>query len=193
MQTHDPETLERPPLGERTSPRRWIVMVLGAVVVGAVAFGLGAIVGSGGSDDLAEPVAAPEVVDEWGGAFVAGDPQALAALYGEGATFNCRAFDFTIGSEEIADVVLGDETDFTAFKPTTVLAGDEIIAVEYLVSAESPSGKSVSTPLIAVFDVDENGLIKRSTIDYDRREMFPDQFADASEQGLTALGCRVGS
>lgn len=44
---------------------------------------------------------------------------------------------------------------FTEFRPTTVLVGDEIIAVEYRVSAESPSGKSVSTPMIAVFDVDE--------------------------------------
>lgn len=115
----------------------------------------------------------------------------LAAVYAEGGAFNCRAFDFTIDREMIADVVMDDETDFTEFQPTTVLVGDEIIAVEYLVIAESPSGQSVSTPLIAVFDVDESGLITQSMVDYDRRKMFPDQFP-ASEQGLAPLGCPMG-
>ncbi len=80
-------------------------------------------------------------------------------------------------------------TNAIEFKPTTVLVGDEIIAAEYMVSAQSPSGKGVSTPLIAVFDIDASGMIVRSTIDYDRQEMFP----EASEQGLTPLGCRVGA
>ena len=162
------------------------------MIVGIVAaFGVGALLGSVWLDDEPQSVEVPAIVNQWGDAFVAGSPEALAALYAEGGAFNCRAFDFTITDEEIADVVLGDETDFTEFKPTTVLVGDEIIAVEYLVRAESPSGRKVSTPLIAIFDVDDSGLINRSTIDYDREEMFPDQFSGASEEGFTALGCRA--
>lgn len=189
MQTNDRATLEPPGLKERSGSRWWIA-VLGALLLGAV-FGLGVVVGSGGDDDEADGVSPPEVVTAWGGAFVSGDSEALAALYAEGGAFNCRAFDFTIDREMIADVVLNDETNFTEFQPTTVLVGDEIIAVEYLVSAESPSGESVSTPMIAVFDVDESGLITKSMIDYNRREMFPDLFP-SSEQGLAPLGCPMG-
>lgn len=174
---------------DRGGRRYWIVAAVIAAV--AAAFGVGALLGSVWLDDEPESVEAPAIVNQWGDAFVAGSPEALAALYAEGAAFNCRAFDFTISDEKIVDVVLSDETDFTEFKPTTVLVGDEIIAVEYLVHAESPSGKEISTPLIAILDVDDSGLISRSTIDYDRGEMFPDQFPGASEEGFTAFGCRA--
>ena len=133
------------------------------------------LLSSCGSDDEPAAVETPVIVDEWGAAFVAEDAIALAALYGEGATFNCRAWDFTIGEGEIPDVVMGDGTDFTEFAPTTVIVGDEIIVAEYMVTAVSPSGQSISTPLLAVFDVGPDGLLAGSTIDYDRAAMFPDE------------------
>ena len=37
-------------------------------------------------------------------------------------------------------------------EPTTLLVGDEIIAVEFTVSATSPSDEAISTPLPAVFE-----------------------------------------
>mgnify|MGYP001813929962 FL=1 len=152
--------------------RLWLAIV--AVVVGlAAAFGLGTWVGSGATEDDTKSVEVPALVNEWGAAFVNEDPDALAALYNQGTTFNCRAWDFTIDRDEIVDVVMHDETDFTAFEPTTVLIGDEIITVEYAVTAISPSGQSVSTPLLAVLDVAPNGLLAGSTIDYDRAAMFP--------------------
>lgn len=185
MQTQDAPVREREPAAKPVGLTPWIAAVA-VVVLGALVFGVWALVDSDGADEL-ESVEAPEIVTQWGEAFVAGDPEGLAALYAEGGAFNCRAFDFTIGREEIPDVVMGDETDFTEFKPTTVLVGDEIIAVEYMVSAVSPvSGERISTPLLAVFDVDADGLIRQSTIDYDPEEMFPDMFSDASEQGLAS-------
>ncbi len=192
MRMHDQEASEQARPAHVASWMPWIALV-GAVAAGALGFWLGTLVASDGAGDETESTEAPGFVDQWGAAFVAGDPDALAGLYADGAAFSCRAFDFTINSEEIADVFMGDGTDFTEFKPTAVLVGDEIITVEYIVSATSPSGEGNSTPLIAVFDVEENGLIARSTIDYDRREMFPDQFPQASEQSLTALGCGGGA
>ena len=151
--------------------RRWL-----AAVIGVVALGVGLLLGTflGGGDDPAA-VETADIVDDWGDAFVAEDPEALAALYADGATFNCRAWDFTIDAEEIPDIVMGDGTDFTEFEPTSVLVGDEIVVAEYMVAAVSPSGRSVSTPLIAVFDVASDGLLAGSTIDYDRAAMFPDE------------------
>ena len=155
--------------------RRWlrVAAVFAAVLV---AFVLGALVGSGDSDGEPAAMETPDIVEDWGAAFVAEDRQALAGLYGEGATFNCRAWNFTIGGEEIADVVMHDDTDFIAFEPTTVLVGDEIVVAEYMVTAVSPSGRDVSTPLIAVFDITTDGSLAGSTIDYDRAAMFPDGF-----------------
>jgi hypothetical protein len=159
---------------EGSSWSRWLVVV--AVVAGlAAAFGLGAWVGSRTTENTPESAEVPGMVNDWGAAFVNGDSEALAALYNDGATFNCRAWDFTIDRDEITDVVRLDETDFTAFEPTTVLVGDEIITVEYAVTAISPSGQAIATPLLAVFDVAPNGLLTGSTIDYDRAAMFPDQ------------------
>jgi hypothetical protein len=159
---------------ERPRWRRWPAVV--AVIVGlAAAFGLGAWVGSSATETDTESVEVPAIVNDWGAAFVHEDRDALAALYNDGATFNCRAWDFTIDRDEIVDVVMHGETDFTAFEPTTVLVGDEIITVEYAVTAISPSGQSIATPLLAVFDVAPNGLLSASTIDYDRVAMFPDQ------------------
>lgn len=191
MQTQNPETTEEPQPDEESNQRSWI-LVAAAVGLALVAFGLGAVVGASGTDEL-KAEETPEVVNKWGEAFVAEDPEALAELYADGAAFNCRAFDFTITRDQIADVVMSDETDFTEFKPTTVLVGDEIIAVEYMVKAKSPLGGDVSTPLIAVFDVDESGLIARSTIDYDQREMFPDMFSGAAEESVAALGCHLNT
>jgi hypothetical protein len=188
VETSSPEAVEHAPREKRRSWRP-LIAVVAAVVLGALAFGLGVTVGSDGADDEVDSVEAPDVVNRWGEAFVAGDPGELAALYSEGATFNCRAFDFTIGKEKIADVVMGDESAFSEVKPTTVLVGDEIVAVEYMVRRQSPSGEDISTPLIAVFDIDDDGLIVGSTIDYDRREMFPEDFNGASEQGLSPFGC----
>lgn len=60
----------------------------------------------------------------------AADPEAPAALYADGAAFNCRAFDYTVDSGQIASVFPGRNlADFTEFKPGTVLVGDEIISV----------------------------------------------------------------
>ncbi len=151
--------------------RWWLV-----VVVGVVALAGGVLIGiliDGG--DEPSTVGTADIVDEWGAAFVAEDAEALAALYSEGGTFNCRAWDFTIDAEEIPDVVMGDGTDFLEFEPTTVLVGDEIVVAEYMVTAVSPSGEPISTPLIAVFDVASDGLLTGSTIDYDRTAMFPDE------------------
>jgi hypothetical protein len=144
-----------------------------AIAVLAAAFGTGALVGTSQAGDEPASVNAPDIVRQWGQAFVAEDREALAALYAEPATFSCRAFDFTIDSREIVDVVMHDATDFTQFEPTSVIVGDEMIVAEYDVVAISPSGKDVSTPLIAVFDVAPNGLLAASTIDYDRAAMFP--------------------
>ena len=159
------------------SPRRSAVgpglLVLAVVVALAAGFGVGVLVGSSEAEDETETIDVPDIVQQWGAAFVAEDREALAALYVDDATFNCRAFDFTIGHDEITDVVMHDATDFIEFEPTTVLAGDEIIVVEYDVVAVSPSGRDVSTPLIAVFDITPNGLLAASTIDYDRAELFP--------------------
>ena len=150
--------------------RLWLVAVIGvvALVAGLV---LGVFLGR---NDEPAAVESADIVDDWGAAFVNEDPEALAALYADGATFNCRAWDFTIDAEEIPDVVMGDGTDFTKFEPTTVLVGDEIVVAEYKVAAVSPSGRPVSTPLIAVFDIESDGLLAGSTIDYDRAAMFPD-------------------
>jgi ketosteroid isomerase-like protein len=158
--------------------RTWL-LVVAVVAALAVAFGVGLLVGSGGNGDDSETTAdaettdVPDIVEQWGDAFVAEDRDALAALYTTDATFNCRAFDFTIGSDEITDVVMHDGTDFVEFEPTSVLVGDEVVVVEYDVVAVSPSGRDVSTPLIAVFDVTPDGLLAASTIDYDRAELFP--------------------
>jgi hypothetical protein len=158
------------PTEQNYGVRWWLIAVLGvAALAGGVLIGF--VIG--GDDEPAADESA-DIVDEWGAAFVAEDPQALAALYADGATFNCRAWDFTIDAEEIPDVVMGDGTDFTEFEPTTVLVGDEIIVAEYMVAAVSPSGQQISTPLLAVFDVAPNGLLAGSTIDYDRAAMFPD-------------------
>lgn len=59
--------------------------------------------------------------------------------------------------------------------------------------ATSPSGEGVSTPLLAVFEVDESGLITRSMIDYNPEELFPDLFPDVSEEGFTLLGRHIGT
>jgi len=150
--------------------RGWLVAVIGVVaLMGGLLLGIFL-----GGDEEPASVETADIVDDWGAAFVAEDPEALAALYSDGATFNCRAWDFTIDAEEIPDVVMGDGTDFTEFEPTTVLVGDEIVVVEYVVAAVSPSGRPVSTPLIAVFDIASDGLLAGSTMDYDRAVMFPD-------------------
>lgn len=156
----------------RRMMRPWLLAVA-LVVVLAAAVGVGVLVGSNASDDDTEVIEVPDIAERWGAAFVAEDRDALAALYAEDATFNCRAFDFSIDRDEITDVVMHDATDFIEFEPTTVLAGDEIIVVEYDVVAVSPSGQDVSTPMVAVFDVAPNGLLAASTIDYDRAALFP--------------------
>lgn len=167
-------TEERTRLESPAEPRHgvgWSLIALIGVValIGGVLIGL--VIGG---DDEPAAVETADIVDEWGAAFVAEDSQALAELYADGATFNCRAWDFTIDAAEIPDVVMGDGTDFTEFEPTTVLVADEIIVAEYMVAAVSPSGQQISTPLLAVFDVAPNGLLAGSTIDYDRAAMFPD-------------------
>ena len=176
MKTQEAPANEVRPQGPEANRRRvrpWLILTV--VAAATAAFGLGVLVGSGDSDGEPTTVETPAIVDDWGAAFVAEDPQALAALYADGATFNCRAWDFTIGGEEISDVVMGDGTDFTEFEAMTVLAGEEIIVAEYMVTAVSPAGQSISTPLIAVFDVTADGLLAGSTIDYDRAAMFPDE------------------
>lgn len=172
-------TRERPspevPVERPDSVRWWVVALIGSAAL-ACGVLIGALVGGddGPGDEGPGTAETPPVVDEWGAAFVDEDPEALAALYADDATFNCRAWDFTIDAEEIPDVVMGDGTDFLEFEPTTVLVGDEVIVAEYAVTAVSPSGQSVSTPLLAVFDVAPGGLLAGSTIDYDRAAMFPD-------------------
>jgi hypothetical protein len=161
---------------KQESPRRdtvrpWLLVAAGIAALTAL-FGVGVLVGSSQVENGS--VEAPAIVNQWGEAFVAEDREALAALYAEEATFNCRAWNLSIDSGEIAGVVMHDTTDFLVLDPTTVLVGEEMIVVEYDVVAISPSGKDVATPLIAVFDVAPNGLLAASTIDYDRTAMFPD-------------------
>jgi hypothetical protein len=170
MTITEERTRREAPVEQRHGVRWWLIALTGVgALVGGVLIGL--LIGG---DDEPAAGGTADIVDEWGAAFVAEDSQALAALYADGATFNCRAWDFTIDAEEIPDVVMGDGTDFTEFEPTTVLVGDEIVVAEYMVAAVSPSGHQVSTPLLAVFDVEPNGLLAGSTIDYDRAAMFPD-------------------
>ena len=120
--------------------RPWLVAVIGVVALVAGLL-LGIFLGR---NDEPAALESADIVDDWGAAFVNEDPEALAALYADGATFNCRAWDFTIDAEEIPDVVMGDGTDFTEFEPTTVLVGDEIVVAEYKVAAVSPSGRGPS-------------------------------------------------
>jgi len=149
MQTQTPQEPQHVQSAAAATKPPWFT-IAAAAILAVLAFVVGVVVGSADiGDDVRD---APAVVGQWSEAFVSGDPEALTALHAESGTFNCRAFDFTIGRNEIVDVVMQDETDFTEFKPTTVLVGDEIIAVEYQVSATSPSGKEVTTPLLAVFD-----------------------------------------
>ena len=157
----------------------WTWLIVAAVLALVVGSAIGWWLGSDGE----ESVETPDVVERWAEAWVSGDYEGLDALYAQDAVFVTPTDQWSRGVIRAAALETMANTDFSALEREATIVGDDVIVVEYTVrgthdytvrGTDVRPGVPVETQLVAVFEVDADGLLARSTVYFDESEMFPD-------------------
>ncbi|MDH3680444.1 MAG: nuclear transport factor 2 family protein [Acidimicrobiia bacterium] len=140
------------------------------VAAGAVGWVLGS------SDDTTDT---PAIVERWQEAWLSGDPDAVAALYAEDATWQDPTEVGVIrgrgGIQSNAEFTFAWLT-FSDFEDETVVVGEGVIVVESIWSGDSRSLTRAemtpfSTKAVTILEVDDD-LITGSAIYFDPDELF---------------------
>ena len=159
----------RPRTGEPTQRRTWFTYVVLAGLLAVVAGAVGWWFGS--SDD--GNTKAPQIVEEWTNAFVAGDAEAVGALYTGDAVLEEPGVPAVVSGRSAIQAfhALGMQVaDWTEKRYDNIIVSDDVIVMEG--ENRGMSGTTpFSTQVITVLEL-EDGLISRAIIYYDPAELF---------------------
>ena len=156
-----------------TRDRNWLVYVLVAALLAAAGGVVGWWIGSSGN----ESIETPAIVDQWNDAFVAGDDEAVGALFQEDAFFE-GPFGPLTGRTAIQARMAESMTfaDWTEIEAGIVIVLDDVVVVEADNSGMSRTLNRTdmtpfSTPVVSVYEISD-GLIARMMLYYDPAELF---------------------